>query len=555
MSTKYIFVTGGVASSLGKGIVAASLASILESRKLKVTILKLDPYLNVDPGTMSPAQHGEVFVTADGAETDLDLGHYERFITTRMTRLNNLTSGQTYYNVIKKERRGVYLGATVQVIPHVTNEIKERIHLVSTGFDIVIVEIGGTVGDIESLPFLEAIRQIKQDVGSKNAIFIHLTLVPYIKTAGELKTKPTQHSVKELRSIGIQPTILICRSENGVDVADRNKIALFTAVDENCVIDCKDLDSIFKVPQYLHESGFDERVLEKLDLQAKPAKLNKWQELVFKQENAKKRILIAMVGKYTSSSDAYKSLEQAIIASAVNQYTTVQIDYIDSETLENKAYCYQKLSGYHGIVVPGGFGIRGVEGKINACEFARLNNIPYFGICLGMQIAVIEFARNVCNLPLANSTEFVSDTPDPVVDLVVQWSKEDGSNEVRTHDSNLGGTMRLGEYSCVLKPNSKVMHMYNKSEIYERHRHRFEINNDYVELLESKGLTISGTNMDNKLVEVVEITTHPWFIGCQFHPEFNSNPFDGHRLFDGYITAVNNYCKINTETLNAVVQL
>ena len=552
MSAKYIFITGGVASSLGKGIVAAALAAILESRDLKVNMLKLDPYLNVDPGTMSPTQHGEVFVTADGAETDLDLGYYERFIKTRMTRLNNLTSGQTYESVIKKERHGVYLGSTVQVIPHVTDEIKERIYLVGAGFDVVIVEIGGTVGDIESLPFLESIRQVRLEIGSANSLFIHLTLVPFIKTAGELKTKPTQHSVKELRSIGIQPNILICRSENGVEAADRKKISLFTNVEENCVIDCRDLDSIFKIPQYLHASGLDDRVLEKLQLPAKAAKLSKWQELVTKQQHPKHKARIAMVGKYTSSSDAYKSLAQAALSAAINQYTALQIDYIDSEVLDNKAYCQEVLTGYHGIIVPGGFGIRGIEGKINACEFARVNNVPYLGICLGMQIAVIEFARNVCGLHNANSTEFVSDTPYPVVALVTQWLKEDGSSEIRNQDVQLGGTMRLGEYPCILKENSKIAQMYQKLEIHERHRHRFEINNNYVAILESHGLVVSGTNADHKLVEALEIADHPWFIACQFHPEFNSNPFDSHKLFDGYITAVNDYCN-TMEKLNAVV--
>jgi CTP synthase len=542
MSTKYIFVTGGVASSLGKGIVAASLAAILESRKLKVTILKLDPYLNVDPGTMSPAQHGEVFVTRDGAETDLDLGHYERFISTIMTKLNNLTSGQTYDSVIKKERRGLYLGATVQVIPHVTDEIKERIYLVGAGFDIVIVEVGGTVGDIESLPFLESIRQLRLEVGSRNALFIHLTLVPYIKTSGELKTKPTQHSVKELRSIGIQPNILVCRSDNGVNNSERKKISLFTNVDEKCVIDCPDLDSIFKIPQHLHNSGLDECVLELLHLNANPAVLTKWQELVNKQQNAKYKIKIAIVGKYTNTGDAYKSIVQAILSSAINQYISVDIGYIDAEKLLNKDDCHESLKDYHGILVPGGFGARGIEGKINACEFARVNNVPYFGICLGMQIAVIEFARNVCNLHGANSTEFAS-TPYPVVSLVTQWLNKDGSNEVRDHDFDLGGTMRLGDYSCILKEDSKVFAMYNQHKICERHRHRFEMNNEYIPLLESKGLVISGVNDVTKLVEVVELPNHPWFIGCQFHPEFNSNPFDGHSLFDGYISAVHNYSR------------
>lgn len=533
--TKYIFVTGGVVSSLGKGIAAASLAAILESRGLKVTMLKLDPYLNVDPGTMSPFQHGEVYVTDDGAETDLDLGHYERFISTKMTRNNNVTSGQIYDSVISKERQGAYLGATVQVIPHVTDEIKQKVALSGKNFDIVLVEIGGTVGDIESLPFLEAIRQIRAELGSDNTLFIHLTLVPYIATAGEVKTKPTQHSVKELRSIGIQPDILLCRCQQPLTEAERKKIALFTNVDLEAVISCQDMSSIFAIPDMLQQQNLDSIVLHKLRMTAQPANLSEWQAVVEKQQTPQAEITIGMIGKYTGLSDAYKSLNEALIHAGITNRTQVNIKYIDAELVETNGTAV--LQNLDGIVVPGGFGERGIEGKILTARFARMHKIPYFGICLGMQIAIIEFARDVMGLKDANSTEFNRDTANPVIALVTEWLAEDGSKQTRSHSSAKGGTMRLGAQKCILSPNSLSAKLYAKTEITERHRHRYEVNPKYVEQLMAAGLDVVGRSVDNNLVEMIEISDHPWYVACQFHPEFNSKPRGGHPLFNGLVQA------------------
>lgn len=536
--TKYIFVTGGVVSSLGKGIAAASLAAILESRGLKVTALKLDPYLNVDPGTMSPFQHGEVFVTDDGAETDLDLGHYERFISTKMTRNNNLTSGQIYDNVITKERRGEYLGATVQVIPHVTDEIKQRILHCGAGYDVVMVEIGGTVGDIESLPFLEAIRQMRAELGSENTLFIHLTLLPYIATAGEVKTKPTQHSVKELRSIGIQPDILMCRAQLPIAENERKKISLFTNVEEQAVISCPDMPSIFSIPASLHAQNLDSIVLRKLYLDAKPANLKEWDVVVAKQNALSGKVSIGMVGKYTGLSDAYKSINEALIHAGIENHVRVDIQYIDAEKVEAEGT--EVLKQFDGILVPGGFGERGIKGKILAANYARINKVPYFGICLGLQIAIIEFARNVLNLEAANSTEFNRETKDPVIALVTEWTSETGVKETRDHDTKKGGTMRLGAQKCLLTPNSLTAKLYNKAEIMERHRHRFEVNSKYVEQLTNAGLKVAGRSVDN-LVEIIELPEHPWYIGCQFHPEFLSKPHGGHPLFNGFVHATIDY--------------
>jgi len=533
--TKYIFVTGGVVSSLGKGIAAASLAAILESRGLKVTMLKLDPYLNVDPGTMSPFQHGEVYVTDDGAETDLDLGHYERFISTKMTRNNNVTSGQIYDSVISKERQGAYLGATVQVIPHVTDEIKQKVALSGKNFDIVLVEIGGTVGDIESLPFLEAIRQIRAELGSDNTIFIHLTLVPYIATAGEVKTKPTQHSVKELRSIGIQPDILLCRCQQPLTEAERKKIALFTNVDLEAVISCQDMSSIFAIPDMLQQQNLDSIVLHKLRMTAQPANLSEWQAVVEKQQTPQAEITIGMIGKYTGLSDAYKSLNEALVHAGITNRTQVNIKYIDAEIVETNGTAV--LKNLDGIVVPGGFGERGIEGKILTARFARMHKIPYFGICLGMQIAIIEFARDVMGLKDANSTEFNRDTTNPVIALVTEWLAQDGSKQTRSHSSAKGGTMRLGAQKCKLSANSLSAKLYAKTEITERHRHRYEVNPKYVEQLIAAGLDVVGRSVDNNLVEMIEIADHPWYVACQFHPEFNSKPRGGHPLFNGLVQA------------------
>ncbi len=533
--TKYVFITGGVVSSLGKGIASASLAAILEARGLKVTLLKLDPYINVDPGTMSPFQHGEVFVTEDGAETDLDLGHYERFVRTTMTQKNNFTTGRVYSHVISKERRGDYLGATVQVIPHITDEIKRRIRAGAEGHDVAMVEIGGTVGDIESLPFLEAIRQMGVEEGRNNALFIHLTLLPYIPTAGELKTKPTQHSVKELRSIGIQPDILICRADRPIPEDEKRKIALFTNVEERAVIAALDVDSIYKIPMLLSAQGLDEIAVDKLRLSAPPPDLSEWQAVIDKLEHPTGQTTIAMVGKYMDLTEAYKSLSEALIHAGIHTQTKVNIRYVDSEDIEREGTgCLEKVDA---ILVPGGFGERGVEGKIAAAQYAREHKVPYLGICLGMQVAVIEYARHVAGLEDAHSSEFDKDTRHPVIALITEWITHDGRVEQRDENSDLGGTMRLGGQPCKLKPGSKVHEIYGKDVIVERHRHRYEFNNNYREPLERAGLRIVGTSLDDSLVEVIELGDHPWFIACQFHPEFTSTPRDGHPLFSGFVQA------------------
>ncbi|MAR91105.1 MAG: CTP synthetase [Pseudomonadales bacterium] len=537
--TKYIFVTGGVVSSLGKGIAAASLASILEARGLKVSMMKLDPYINVDPGTMSPYQHGEVFVTEDGAETDLDLGHYERFIRTTMTRKNNFTSGRIYLDVIEKERRGDYLGATVQVIPHITDEIKHRILHNDLGVDVLIVEIGGTVGDIESQPFLEAVRQLRAELGSNNSVFIHLTLVPYIDTAGETKTKPTQHSVKELRSIGLQPDVLLCRSDHKIPDSSLAKIALFTNVERRAVIGLMDVNTIYKIPSVLHAQGLDDFVLERLGLRCEPADLSEWTAVVDAQLNPQHDITLAMVGKYTDLADAYKSLNEALLHAGIRTRTKVNIEYVDSEDLERDGV--ETLARYDAILVPGGFGKRGTEGKISAVRYARENNVPYLGICLGMQVAVIEYARNRAGLIAAHSTEFVADTPAPVVGLITEWLDEDGSVQQRDDASDLGGTMRLGAQECRLVEGSLAHQLYARDTVYERHRHRYEVNNKYVPDLEQAGLRVAGRSVDGSLVEMIEVPDHPWFVACQFHPEFTSTPRDGHPLFTGYIKAAKNF--------------
>ncbi|SDN66126.1 CTP synthase [Vreelandella arcis] len=533
--TRYIFVTGGVVSSLGKGIASASLAAILEARGLKVTMLKLDPYINVDPGTMSPFQHGEVFVTEDGAETDLDLGHYERFIRTKMTQGNNFTTGRVYEHVLRKERRGDYLGGTVQVIPHITDEIKQRVYAGGEGFDVALVEIGGTVGDIESLPFLESIRQIRSEQGANRALFMHLTLVPYIKTAGETKTKPTQHSVKELRSIGIQPDILICRSEVELEESERRKIALFTNVEERAVVPLQDADTIYRIPLMLHEHGLDDIVCDKLRLEAPEADLSEWVKVLDAKLNPLKSVSIAMVGKYMELLDAYKSLNEALTHAGIQGRIKVNIDFIDSEDIERHGA--ERLAGKDAILVPGGFGERGVEGKIMTAQFARENKVPYLGICLGMQVAVIEFARNVAGWPDANSTEFTHNTQHPVVGLITEWLNAEGKIELRDAASDLGGTMRLGGQVCHLASGSKARAAYGADEIVERHRHRYEVNNQFIDELEEAGLVISGKSVDQSLVEMVELADHPWYVACQFHPEFTSTPRDGHPLFSGFINA------------------
>ncbi|WP_275289149.1 CTP synthase [Halomonas elongata] len=533
--TRYIFVTGGVVSSLGKGIASASLAAILEARGLKVTMLKLDPYINVDPGTMSPFQHGEVFVTEDGAETDLDLGHYERFIRTKMTQANNFTTGRVYEHVLRKERRGDYLGGTVQVIPHITDEIKRRVYEGGKGFDVALVEIGGTVGDIESLPFLESIRQIRSELGASRAIFMHLTLVPYIKTAGETKTKPTQHSVKELRSIGIQPDILICRSEVELEEGERRKIALFTNVEERAVVPLQDADTIYRIPLMLHEHGLDEIVCDKLRLEAGEADLGEWIRVLDAKLNPLKSINIAMVGKYMELLDAYKSLNEALTHAGIQSRIKVNIDYIDSEDIERHGP--ERLAGKDAILVPGGFGERGVEGKIATARFARENHIPFLGICLGMQVAVIEFARHMAGWDDANSTEFTRETQHPVVGLITEWISPEGNIELRDEASDLGGTMRLGGQVCRLASGTRAREAYGDDEIVERHRHRFEVNNQFVEALEKAGLVVSGKSVDGSLVEMVELPDHPWYVACQFHPEFTSTPRDGHPLFSGFVSA------------------
>lgn len=536
--TKFIFVTGGVVSSLGKGIAAASLAAILEARGLKVTLVKLDPYINVDPGTMSPLQHGEVFVTEDGAETDLDLGHYERFIDADMTSRNNHTTGQIYENVIRKERRGEYLGNTVQVIPHITDEIKRCIFEGADDADVALIEIGGTVGDIESLPFLETIRQMATELGRERALFLHLTLVPYIASAGEIKTKPTQHSVKELRTIGIQPDVLVCRMDRPLPESERRKIALFTNVPEKSVVSCVDVDSIYKIPMELHRQGLDEIVVKQLGLDAKPADLSQWQQVYENLSNPLGEVDIAMVGKYMDLTEAYKSLSESLIHAGIHTRTKVNVHYVDSEQVEKQGT--DCIKGMDAILVPGGFGERGVEGMIDTARYARENNIPYLGICLGMQVAVIEYARHKAGLPEAYSTEFDLNTPDPVIGLITEWEKEDGSVEQRDHDSDLGGTMRLGGYQCQLKPGSLAQKIYGADEIIERHRHRYEFNNNYMEKLAQAGLVFSGMSQDKSLAEMIEIPDHPWFVACQFHPEFTSTPRHGHPLFEGFISAAKN---------------
>ena len=541
MSTKYIFVTGGVVSSLGKGIAAASLAAILEARGLKVTILKLDPYINVDPGTMSPIQHGEVFVTDDGAETDLDLGHYERFIRTRMTKRNNFTTGRVYEDVLRRERRGDFLGATIQVIPHITNDIKRRVIEGADGYDVGIVEIGGTVGDIESQPFLEAIRQLGTEIGRDRAFFIHLTLVPFLGAAGEVKTKPTQHSVKELRSIGIQPDVLICRSDRTVPAIERAKIALFTNVQERAVISLKDVDSIYKIPAMLKAQGLDELVVERFGLTCREADLAEWERVLYQESNPIGEVTIGFVGKYIELPDAYKSVNEALGHAGLHNRLTVNIRYIDSQDLETKGL--SKLEGVDAILVPGGFGGRGIEGKIMAAAYARENKIPFLGICLGMQIALIEFARDVAGLEGANSTEFDATAAHPVVGLITEWMSESGQMEMRDEGSDLGGTMRLGAQPCHLLPGSKLHQAYGADVVEERHRHRYEVNNNYRQRLEDAGLVVSGLSHDKRLVEAIEAPNHPWFIAVQFHPEFTSTPRDGHPLFIGFIAAASEYQK------------
>ena len=538
-SPKIIFVTGGVVSSLGKGIAGASLAAVLEARGLKVTIMKLDPYINVDPGTMSPIQHGEVFVTEDGAETDLDLGHYERFINAKMSKKNNFTTGRIYSDVIRKERRGDYLGATIQVIPHITNAIKERILQGCEGNDVTLVEIGGTVGDIESLPFLEAIRQLAVDIGRENALFMHLTLVPYLKTSGEVKTKPTQHSVKELLSIGIQPDILICRSEMGIPAHERHKIAMFCNVSENAVINMKDVDSIYKIPALLKSQYLDQLVVDRFHFDVPEADLSDWEQVLYQQANTTGEVTNGMVGKNVELHDAYKSVNEALKHGGLKNRLQVHIKYIDSEDVEVKGT--DVLAGLDAILVPGGFGKRGIEGKIAAAKYARENGIPYLGICLGMQVALIEYARDVAGMVGANSTEFDPDTKYPVVALITEWKDESGKVEKRSDKSDLGGTMRLGGQLCHLQPGSKVRELYGQDDIVERHRHRYEVNNNLIKQITDKGLKIAGLSTDNKLVEIIENPNHPWFIGVQFHPEFTSNPRKGHPLFSGFIKAAKEY--------------
>lgn len=540
--TKFIFVTGGVVSSLGKGITSASLGALLEARKFRVTLVKLDPYINVDPGTMSPYQHGEVFVTEDGAETDLDLGHYERFVRTTMSRQNNYTTGRIYENVIAKERRGGYLGNTVQVIPHITDEIKRCIQEGADDADVALVEIGGTVGDIESLPFLEAIRQMGVELGRERTLFIHLTLVPFIRSAGELKTKPTQHSVKELRSIGIQPDILVCRLEHPLPESERGKIALFTNVPDKAVISAVDVDSIYKIPLELHAQGLDEIVVEHLQLKAGPAKLTEWQQVIYNLEHPNKTVTVALVGKYVDHVEAYKSLSEALIHAGMHTRTRVNIVYLDSEEIEIQGVGGLKIAD--AILVPGGFGERGVEGKIATVQYARERGIPYLGICLGMQVAVIEFARHKGGMEKAHSSEFDKSTPDSVIALIEEWERADGGIERRDERTDLGGTMRLGSYQCRLLPGSRAATLYGKEIITERHRHRYELNNRYREALEAVGLVMSGISLDGNLVEMVEIPSHPWFVACQFHPEFTSTPRDGHPLFNGFIYAAAKHCQI-----------
>ncbi|MHB8346819.1 MAG: CTP synthase [Acidiferrobacterales bacterium] len=542
--TKFIFVTGGVVSSLGKGIASASLAAILEARGIKVTLLKLDPYINVDPGTMSPYQHGEVFVTQDGAETDLDLGHYERFVRTTMGRNNNFTTGRIYENVIRKERRGDYLGATVQVIPHITDEIKRCIVQGADMAEVAMIEIGGTVGDIESLPFLEAIRQMGVELGQENVAYIHLTLVPYIVAAGEIKTKPTQHSVKELRSIGIQPDVLLCRADRRLPDDERRKIALFTNVPVKAVISAVDVGNIYKIPLLLREQGLDDIVVEKLRLNARAADLGEWRQVVEAMEHPTGEVEIAIVGKYVHLTESYKSLSEALSHAGLHTRTRVKIRYVDSEEIEREGVGV--LQNVDAVLVPGGFGERGIEGKIMAVNHARTQGIPFLGICLGMQVAVIEFARHMAGLERAHSTEFDRGTPHPVIALITEWKRADGAVETRSGESELGGTMRLGGQKCHLVAGTRARTLYGQDVIMERHRHRYEFNNRYREILERSGLVLSGFSGDGSLVEVIELADHPWFIGVQFHPEFTSTPRDGHPLFSGYVLAAREYRSART---------
>ncbi|MGB6012073.1 MAG: CTP synthase [Desulfobacterales bacterium] len=544
--TKYIFVTGGVLSSLGKGLASAAIGALLESRGLTVTLQKLDPYINVDPGTMNPFQHGEVYVTDDGAETDLDLGHYERFTHARLSRDNNFTTGKIYHSVITKERRGDYLGATVQVIPHITDEIKRSIKLVAGSVDVVIVEIGGTVGDIESLPFLEAIRQFRTDVGKENALYIHLTLVPYIATAGEVKTKPTQHSVKELRSIGIQPDILLCRTNQYLPKEIKAKIALFCNVTVDEVITAKDVECIYEVPLVFHKERLDQKIVEKLNIWTRAPHLDTWEEIVRRLKEPKSSVTIAIVGKYIDLTESYKSLNEALRHGGIPNDCRVNLNFVDSEKIE-KNNCKQMIGDVDGILVPGGFGSRGTEGKICAAKYAREEKIPYFGICLGMQIAVIEFARNVAGMNGAHSQEFDKNTPYPVIYLMTEWyDDKTGTVQRRDITSDKGGTMRLGAYPCNIKEGTAAYTAYGVSNISERHRHRYEFNNAYIDSLEAGGLVVSGTSPDGELVEMVEIKDHPWFLGCQFHPEFKSRPMDPHPLFREFIRASLAYSNIRS---------
>ncbi len=542
--TRFVFVTGGVVSSLGKGIAAASLAAVLEARGLKVTLLKLDPYINIDPGTMSPFQHGEVYVTDDGAETDLDLGHYERFTRTTMTRGNNFTSGRVYNAVLAKERRGDYLGGTVQVIPHITDEIKRRVLAGAGDADVAVVEVGGTVGDIEGLPFLEAARQLKVEMGSSRALLMHLTLVPYIATAGEIKTKPTQHSVKELRSIGLQPDVLLCRSSVPIEDSARRKIALFTNVEERAVIPLLDADSIYRIPGALAANGLDDFLVERFHLDCPEADLSEWDE-VLQREFADRQasVRVAMVGKYMELPDAYKSLNEALSHAGLQTLTDVQIDYVEAEDIERHGTAI--LDSADAILVPGGFGDRGVEGKIEAVRFARENDVPFLGICLGMHVALIEYARNVCDLPGAHSTEMQADTPHPIIALITEWQNADGSTQQRDESSDLGGTMRLGSQPCNLEPSSRVREIYGQDQIHERHRHRYEVNDNYVKTLQDHGMLVAGWSADQSLVEMIELPEHAWFVACQFHPEFTSRPRGGHPLFTSYIQAACQYAAGN----------
>ncbi|HUL40848.1 MAG TPA: CTP synthase [Burkholderiales bacterium] len=545
--TKYIFVTGGVVSSLGKGIAAASLAAILESRGINVTLLKLDPYINVDPGTMSPFQHGEVFVTEDGAETDLDLGHYERFVNAKMSKRNNFTTGQIYESVIKKERRGDYLGGTVQVIPHITDEIQSFIQQGANAAQVAIVEIGGTVGDIESLPFLEAIRQMSIRLGRHNTCFIHLTLLPYIASAGEIKTKPTQHSVKELREIGIQPDILLCRADRPLPEDERRKIALFTNVEVEAVISAIDVDSIYKIPGMLHSQRLDDIVCKKLDITAAPADLRAWEKLVEALEHPLYAVDIGLVGKYVDLTESYKSLSEALIHAGIHTHSKINIHYIDSESLENQGTaCLDKM---HAVLVPGGFGKRGVEGKISAIRHAREKSVPYLGICLGMQLAVIEYARHKAGMEGAHSTEFDAQTPYPVIALISEWRNRNGKVELRDAHSDLGGTMRLGGQECLLQRGTLARQIYGAPKVVERHRHRYEVNNHFVPRLEQAGLRISGISANEDLCEMIELPDHPWFIACQFHPEFTSTPRAGHPLFKAFIEAALRYAGAHAESI------